>query len=428
MRSTILLLPLLGLLLAPLPAGATPLDELGIDLHGFFDLRHGARTGEDPHQGGTSLSEARLQLDASRLGDLVSWQLRADLLYDDVPGSRDFDLERGSGALDLREANLLFSPASLVDVKLGRQILTWGTGDLLFINDLFPKDWQSFFVGRDEEYLKAPSDALFVSLFPEWGNIDLAYTPRFDADRFISGERLSYFSPLLGRRAGDDAVIGVERPDDWFIDDEFAIRVSRNVDGLELALYGYDGFWKSPVGMDPATAKATFPTLSVYGASLRGALGRGVFNVEGGYYDSRDDRDGDDPYVPNSEWRLLLGYERELARDFSAGLQYYLEYLEDYRAYRRTLPSGQAPRDEDRHVVTLRLTRQALAQNLTLSLFAYWSPSDEDAYLRPVVKYKLSDALLLTAGGNVFLGEHEHTFFGQFEDNGNVYAGIRYSF
>ena len=47
-----------------------------------------------------------------------------------------------------------------LDVKLGRQVLTWGTGDLLFLNDLFPKDWVSFFAGRDDEYLKAPSNTL----------------------------------------------------------------------------------------------------------------------------------------------------------------------------------------------------------------------------------------------------------------------------
>jgi hypothetical protein len=45
-----------------------------------------------------------------------------------------------------------------------------------------------------------------------------------------------------------------------------------------------------------------------------------------------------------------------------------------------------------------------------------------------VVKYKLNDALLLTAGGNLFGGERRQTFFGQFADNTNIYAGIRYSF
>jgi len=60
-------------------------------------------------------------------------------------------------------------------------------------------------------------------------------------------------------------------------------------------------------------------------------------------------------------------------------------------------------------VVTLRLTQLLMNQNLIWSFFAYYSPSDRDAYLRPAVTYKMSDALQITAGGNVFLGEDEHT-------------------
>jgi hypothetical protein len=34
---------------------------------------------------------------------------------------------------DLRELSLIFFPLDFVDVKIGRQVLTWGTGDLLFM-------------------------------------------------------------------------------------------------------------------------------------------------------------------------------------------------------------------------------------------------------------------------------------------------------
>ncbi|MBI2840173.1 MAG: hypothetical protein HYX75_17795 [Acidobacteria bacterium] len=35
-----------------------------------------------------------------------------------------------------------------------------GVGDLLFINDVFPKDWVSFFAGRPMEYLKVGVDGV----------------------------------------------------------------------------------------------------------------------------------------------------------------------------------------------------------------------------------------------------------------------------
>lgn len=54
------------------------------------------------------------------------------------------------------------------------------------------------------------------------------------------------------------------------------------------------GFWKSPAGTNALSGQATFPKLFVYGASLRGHIFRGIANVELGYYDSREDSDGDD--------------------------------------------------------------------------------------------------------------------------------------
>lgn len=426
MRTTVLTI-LAGLLLAP-PALALELEAIGADLHGFLDARYGQRLQSDPYQKQQSLTESRLQLDLNRMGDWTTLQLKTDLYLDEVVNQDRIDLEEGKGWIDLREANLQFSPHELADVKLGRQILTWGTGDLLFINDLFPKDWQAFFIGRDVNYLKAPSDAALVSLFPSWANIDLVYTPRFDADRHISGERLSYWNPALRRLAGRDSVSRVDRPDDWFADDEWSLRVSRNLSGYEIALYGYDGYWKSPAGFNPAVGKATYPELRVFGASLRGTLGQGIASLETGYYDSREDSNGSNPLVPNSEWRWLAGYEQEVIRNLTAAVQYYLEAMQDYQQYRSSLASISTARDEYRHVATLRLTWQLLNQNLTLSLFNYWSPSDRDGYLRPVVEYKLTDAWLLTAGGNLFWGEEDHTFFGQFENNNNLYAGVRYSF
>ena len=83
-------------------------------------------------------------------------------------------------------------------------------------------------------------------------------------------------------------------------------------------------------------------------------------------------------------------------------------------------------RDEDRHLITLRSTKLLMDQNLTLSFFLFYSPSDEDAYLRPKATYKVNDAWTVEAGGNVFLGDSQTSFFGQFADNTNVYAAVRW--
>jgi len=388
-----------------------------LEVHGFYEMRAGYRLREDKYEKDMSIMENRLQLDLSSYPDWGDLKFKGDVFGDLVTEEVDFDL---------REANIFVSPLDFMDLKVGRQILTWGTGDLIFINDLFPKDWQSFFIGRDTEYLKAPSDALKVSLFGDWANLDIVYTPQFDPDRFINGSRLSYWNLGLERLAGEDAVIHTDKPNRWFRDSELAARLYKNIDNYEFALYGYRGYWKSPGGQNVAS-QAIFPDLNVYGASIRGAIGKGIGNMEVGYYESADDLSGKNNLIDNSQMRYLVGYTQEIARDFTAGLQYYVEQMLDYSQYKSNLISGPA-RDRYRHLITLRLTKLLMNQNLRCSLFTYFSPSDKDVHMRPNINYKLNDNLALEIGGNIFFGDYPNTFFGQFRNNTNVYAAMRYSF
>ena len=392
------------------------LSKVPIEVHGFYEMRAGYRIRKDPYEKDMSIMENRLQTDLSSYQDWGDLRVRGDVYGDLVEEQADFDL---------REASIFTRPLKFMDLKVGRQILTWGTGDLIFLNDMFPKDWKSFFIGRDTEYLKAPSDAAKVSLFGDWANLDIVYTPKFDPDRYIKGERISYWNPSLGRLAGQDAIIHTDKPDRSFRDSEFAARLYKNISNYEFAVYGYRGYWKSPGGTDGT--QAIFPDLNVYGASIRGSVGKGIGNLEFGYYESADDQSGKNPNVNNSELRFLAGYTQEVGRDFTAGLQYYIEYMMDYDEYLDSLPGGPA-RDEDRHLVTVRLTKLLMNQNLRCSLFTYYSPSDKDVYMRPNVNYKASDNVALEVGANIFFGDYPNTFFGQFENNSNIYAAVRYSF
>jgi hypothetical protein len=403
-------------------------DHLPVDFSGFVDARLGFRTKDDPNQADSILREMRLQLEFVKDWETVSFRTVADILGNGVTEEDRTDLENGNGSIDLREANLLYRASRWMDVKAGRQVLTWGTGDLIFINDLFPKDWNSFFIGRDLEYLKAPSDSIKVSVYASSVNVDVAYTPRFDPDRYIDGRRISYYHPALGEIVGRNETLRADNPDDWFDDDEVAARLYWNFGSYETALYGYDGYWKSPNGFDGITGIFTFPRLTVFGASTRGPVSGGIGNAEVGYYDSRDDGSGSDPEVRNSEWRVLLGYERELIANLTGSVQYYLEQMDDYGNYLGALSPGSPAKDHKRHVVTMRLTQLAMNQNLRLSLFNFYSPSDEDGYLRASSLYKMTDSVSFELGGNSFYGREGHTFFGQFENASNIYAGFRTSF
>ncbi len=394
-------------------------DSLGIEVNGFGEARGGLRLWNDADEKDLSIGEARFQLELNRDFDWLLFKFKGDLLADGVLDEL---------TVDLRDVSLVFSPADFMDVKLGRMVSTWGTGDLIFINDLFPKDWQAFFIGRNDEYLKKPSNVIRTSFFLDAVALDVVYTPLFEGSEFVSGERLSYYNPSAGRIVGRDLVMTDMAPNRYFRDGEIAGRLSAQVQGVELALYGYSGFWQEPEGMDPYSGRAIYPRLNVWGASVRSSLLGGVGNLEAGYYDSIQDRDGADPFIRPSEYRFLAGFERELAHELTGAVQYYLELIDEYDAYRSALPAGMHARDEYRSLFTLRLTQLLLNQDLTLSLFVYWSPSDEDGYARPKFSYKLSDDWLLEGGLNLFWGRKDYTFWGRFEDNSNAYVGLRYSF
>jgi len=306
-----------------------------LEFDGFLESRIGIRTQNDPNQKDISIGELRLQLETEKDFDNFSLNLVADFIFDPVLDIYTPDLESGEGAIDLRQVNVQFYPLDFMDIKIGRQILTWGTGDLVFINDLFAKDWNSFLVGRDVEYLKAPTDAIKISAFFDTFNIDLVYVPKFGADRFIDGKRISFFDKNLNSRRGRDNPLVVDRPDEWFEDDELSMRLFRSFGAYEAAFYFYSGFWKSPAGQK--NGGDTFPALDVYGASLRGPVIGGIGYVETGYYRSGA---ATNSLIRNSEMRYLVGYEREIATELTAVIQYNLEHKLGYEDYVRSLSAG----------------------------------------------------------------------------------------
>jgi hypothetical protein len=220
--------------------------------------------------------------------------------------------------------------------------------------------------------------------------------------------------------ADPNTPIDADTPDKTWSNGTFTGRAYTYLAGWETAVYGSYGHFGQPRGFDSDTGSFFFPSWRPWGPAPAAPCG-GIANAEVAWYDSIDDTNGDDPLVANSEFRALLGYSHKLVTDQNLGLQAYLE---------RALDHHPAPGFTDRNRVwlTLRYTGMFLQQNLILSLFTFYSPTEQDSCWRPKVTYKLSDEVQLTGGAHVFAGGENDTCFGQFEDNTNVYARVRYSF
>lgn len=392
---------------------------LPVEIHGFVEGAGGARVSDDPTRDDDfTLGEARFRLDLSHFANRAQLAFKGDIVDDAVTGET---------VIDVRQAWVSMTAARWLDIRVGRQVLTWGTGDLVFLNDLFPKDFVSFFIGRDTEFLKAPANTLKASAYSKPVNVDLVWTPIFTPDEYITGERLSFYDPMSGAIVSPDPPITAELPTRKIDNGELAGRLFRTVRGYEVAAYGYWGYFKQPSAVDTVSMMPTFAELSVWGASVRGNALGGVANLEGAYYDSRRDRDGTDPTLPNSHIRALAGYEREVVTKLTLGLQYYIEWLQKYDALVASAPSPeQAPR-ETRQMITTRLNWRLKQETLTLSLFAFIALEDGDTHWRPAITRQWTDNVSVAIGANIMAGDDD-TFFGQLENNSNAYLRVRYSF
>jgi len=390
-----------------------------ISLHGFLQGNYSANTSaKNPASGAFKLAEERLQLKLDAAKDPLHLLIKTDGWYDHV--SKKWDSELREGYIDYTANNW--------DARIGRQIITLGVGDLVFINDVFPKDYEAFFSGKPLEYLKKGIDGAKIGVYPGFASFELVAIPSFTPNHFPDSRRFWMFDPMQGITDRKE-----DKPAASFKNVEIAFRAYRDLAGFDAALYYYRGFLRQPSVMPdnmmiPTKLTLFYPKLSVYGASLQGKALDGVLSLETGYYDSRQDRQGTDPMIPNAQTRFLVGYQRQLWEDFTIGVQYYTEYMHDYTAYKKSLPSG-FPQEKRLHdLVSIRLTQFLLHQTLKLSWFSFWSPSDSDYLLNPEIKYNFSDHIWAAIGGMVFGGGKSWSQFGQLDKNDNIYMQMRYEF
>ena len=390
----------------------------GVSLDGFAQSHAAGRASRIDCPSGTACdypaAELRGQLKAEgkNAGGEAAFLARLDLLRDAAVDDTRLVTRELFGDLTSEKAS----------ARLGRQVITWGVGDLLFINDTFPKDWVAFFTGQPMQYLKLGSDALKVNAFPGPANFELVIAG-FRPDNTPTSRRFIFADPLpagLQRRT--------QKPGNDSGEGEISGRVSGYLANWELAGYVSRTHYRNPAWrVTGGEIVGTYPRLNTIGASVTGPIGKGVVSLEAGYYDSPQDRGGRDPSVENSQFRGLVGYSRQLWEDATLGLQLYGEWMRDYAAYRDTVPAGFLLKDRLRKVATVRFTQFFAHQTVTFNLFAFVGLSERDRYVIPSLRYAFSDNLWAEVGANFFGGKRSG-MFGSVQDNSNVYLTVRYAF
>jgi hypothetical protein len=391
-------------------------ESKSIDFSGFLDTRYGTRIETtELFDKQATIAETRLQGDIKFSVSDYKFNIKADLLHDAIINESE---------IDLREAYVELPANEYMQVRIGRQNILWGIGDLIVSNDLFPKDYNGLFSGRDAEaeYMVKPSDAIRASFFINDSALDIIYS-KFVPSDVPDGERLSIYHPLLGKTIGEDQSLHIK--DDH--ENAWMLRWNKQIFNQEIALYYNRSYWQTPEGIDVQAGQMYYPKLNSFGLSSRGELGIGIYSAEISYFDSTEDKNGDKFWVRNSEYRYILSYEFELATDLSMSMQWYHETHLQHDNYLTSLPENIIATDEKYDLLTLRLNQMLLSQKMTLSLYTFYSPTQNDSYVRLNLFHKFDDQWMINIGSNHFNGQQTGRF-GQLKENSNYFASIRYSF
>ena len=168
--------------------------------------------------------------------------------------------------------------------------------------------------------------------------------------------------------------------------------------------------------------------MNAWGAGVRLPLAGGLFNAEYASYNSTEDSNGANPFIANGQNRFLVGFERELLKNLTASVQFYLEQTKNYNEFISNSATPETEVDENRQLLTFRLTYRTLQQKLIYSLFNFYSPTDNDGYLKPSITYRYNDQWFFSAGANLFWGDERYTFFGQHQQNSNAWLRLKAQF
>jgi hypothetical protein len=383
------------------------------DITGFVQLRQSERTRSLPED---------LAIEAR--GTMVQ-QLEGELLYERRIGDEldatgrlvtGYDSAVQEDLTKVREAFVGWTPSGSWNLRVGRQVLTWGVSDYLYVNDIFPKNYDAFFSGATFDRIKEPVDALRA--VGRWNSADVEVV--VSRSRTDEGPLAQRFAATFPTR------VASELHDDNAAD--VAVRLSRHVSGWDLS--GYLASFRSREGrffVSPAGLSYDTPRTSHVGVSIAGNFAAGVMWAEAAWRQADDKQSGVvSRYSVGHSLKSIIGYAREIGADSTISSQLHLERPLDRRRYGQTLAPGVRPVDSVISTWYLRAERRWMNQTLRAGLQCFLG-NEGDSHFNPFAHWSPADGWSVEAGANALSGRPD-TRLGAIRDDSNLYVLTRYSF
>lgn len=325
--------------------------------------------------------------------------------------------------IELREAFMEYS-AEHWDLRMGRQIISWGKADGIRITDLIcPADYTEF-ITRDFDDIRIPVNMIKTRYLSEWVHVEFLWLPAFSPTILPTGDNPWAVSQGLSEEFF--ALSEAQKPELSLENSEVASRISFYLSGIDFAFSAFYTWSDIPVltrahQKDSVWLEPEYYRMTFYGAEMTLPWNQVVLRTEAAWY--RDQRfvrkDVTGTFHILDQLKGLVGLDWYPGNDWTFTMQFAQDYILHYR---KELEHKQ------RHsTATLRIAKKFLRQTLELSNMLYAGVQAGDFYDQLAIDYALTDALHLSGGLDVFGGKDSGEF-GQYSDNTQFWCKGKYSF
>ncbi|UCH94093.1 MAG: hypothetical protein JSV88_28020 [Candidatus Aminicenantes bacterium] len=391
---------------------------LDLDIMGFLDTYHAIRL-KSPNDFLSSRTRLRMEMKTGTNHALAF--VSFDLTHNNIL--------RSQPVLELREAYLEYA-SDTWDFRIGRQIIIWGKADGLQVTDIISPLDLTEFLARDYEDIRSAVDALKFRVLGDKINFQLVWVPFFKAAIIPSGDNPWSFSPPLDNNENLQLIfLDPIQPEKKIGNSEWFGKISLYLPGIDLAFsafHTWDDFGVTHYFLDLQSGikrlelQQEYYRVSGFGAEF--SLPRGEFVLRGEtalYFNKQFE--ADDPgggIFKKNNINCLLGIDWYPGNDWILSAQLMDNIILDY----------ESPIKNDHHTftTTFMIEKKLMHQILTISNFLYLGLNEMDFFNRLSADYALTDELHIIIGIDLFGGDKG--LFGQFKDNQEVFASVKYNF
>jgi len=389
------------------PADKTQADWSGLTkLRPYFSLTWDAKLGEN----------WKTRISGKAFYDLAYGMKDSETFSDEVLSELEKEVE-------LREIYLEGSPFGSLDIKLGKQIVSWGVANSLRVVDVLnPTDDREFGM-TDLEDIRLPIAMTKLDYY--LGNLKLEAVAVHQIEFNKSAPFGSDFNPSTQK-------INEVIPESSAENTEYGLALIGTFSGWDASLHWAQYFddtahfkiTKVPgLGAVP-TLEQRHSRLTMGGATLSIPSGNFIWKAEAAKLQGMEFSLVTDKTFSRTD--VLIGSEYSGWSDTSLTLEFGVQHLNDFDVKLEESPDSQL---EDRIATTVSFMQDYINQTLHLSLVGMMiGKSGQDGGLnRMSLEYDVMDAFSVT-GGVMLYQPGDNAYFKSLNENDRLFFEVRYSF